>query len=104
MIGSMLSTPATIKRLTYTADVGTYAAVAGVTLQGLFLPLDPQQAPQETKSGVQAYKYTVDGAGTVYASDILTIAAADYQVKGLRRYTLGSLDFLDVILEKAARK
>lgn len=102
MIGSMLNTPATVKRLSYTNDVGTYSVVA--TLRGLFLPLDPQQAPMEIKAGVQAHKFTTDAALTINPSDVLTINSEDYQVKGQRRYTMGSLDFLDIILEKSARK
>lgn len=104
MIGSMLSTTATIKRLSYTSDVGTYSTVSGTTLYGLFLPLDPANQPAEVQMGMQAYKFTTEGSSTVYASDVLTISSTDYQVKGLRRYTVGSLDFLDIILEKAARQ
>ena len=103
MIGSLYDSTATIKRLSYASDVGTYAAVSG-TLYGLFLPLDQSQQPNEVQSGVQAYKFTTDGSATLYASDILTISSTDYQVKGLRRYTVRSLDFLDIILEKSARQ
>ena len=103
MIGSNFSTPATIKRLTYASDKGTYATVSGVTLYGLFLPLDPAQQPAEVKIGQQAYKFSCDGAATVYPSDFLTIDSVDYAVKGVRRYTMRSLDFLDIILEKSVR-
>lgn len=99
----MFNTPATIKRLSYTSDIGSYATVSGVTLFGLFEPFDPQQAPIETQAGVQAYKFSTDGNAVVYASDIIVINSVEYQVKGLRRYVLGSLDFLDIILELGAR-
>lgn len=104
MIGSLFDTTATIKRLTYTSDVGTYAAVASTTLYGFFAPLDPMKEPNQVSAGVQGYKFSTDGSATVYASDILTINSTDYQVKGLRRYTMRSLDFLDITLELAARQ
>lgn len=104
MIGSLYDTTATIKRLSYTSDVGTYTTVSSTTLYGLFLPIDPAQQPNEIQAGVQGFKFSTDGSATVYASDILTISSVDYQVKGLRRYTMRSLDFLDIILEKSARQ
>lgn len=104
MIGSLYDTTATIKRLTYLADVGTYSTVSGVTLYGLFLPLDPEKNPNQVKAGTQAFKFSTDGTATVYASDILVIDATNYQVRGLRRYTIKSLDFLDIILELTARQ
>lgn len=102
-MGSLFSTPASLKRLSYTADKGTYSAVTG-TLFGLFVPIDQSQQPAEVKAGVQAYRYQTDGSVTAYASDVLTVASVDYQVKGVRRFTMGSIDFVDLILEKAARQ
>lgn len=102
MIGSSFSTPATIKRLTYASDKGTYSTVSG-TIYGQFLPVDPAQQPAEVKIGQQAYKFTTEGATTVYPSDYLTISSVDYAVKGVRRWTQGSLDFIDIILEKSVR-
>lgn len=103
MIGSNFQTTATIKRLTQTADKSAYAAVSGVTLYGLFLPLDPAHQPAEVKIGQQAYKFSCDGSVTVNVSDFLVISSVDYAVKGIRRFTMGSLDFLDIIVEKSVR-
>lgn len=98
------TTSATIKRLSYSSDKGTYSTVAGVTLYGFFEPLDPSQMPADVKMAQQGYRFFVDGASTVYASDMLTIDSVDYAVRGLRRYTAGSIDHLEILLEKSVRK
>ncbi len=102
-MSSLYDTTATIKRLAYVSSVGTYTVVSGVTLIGFFTPMDPEQNKNQLGAGMQGYKFYTDGGSTVYPSDKLTINSVDYQVRGVRRYNMRSLDFLDITLELAVR-
>lgn len=99
---SLFIKTATVKRLSYTGDVSSYSTQSG-TIHGFFAPLDQNQVPKEIKIASQAHKYTCEGGSSITAADILTIDSTDYAVRGIRRYTMGSLDLLDVILEKSVK-
>jgi hypothetical protein len=90
--------PATVKRLTYTGDKSVYGAVAG-TIYGHFAPVDPDQRPQAAQIGAQVYMFVCSGEKDIRATDIVTVNSIDYHVRGVRRYTLESLDFLDCLIE-----
>ncbi len=99
---SLFTTPATVARLAYVSDVGSYVTQSG-TIYGYFAPLDQEQRPADAKIGSQGFKFTCDGSSNIVASDRLTISSVQYMVRGLRRYTMGSLDLLDVLLEKSVK-
>lgn len=98
----MFTTPATVQRLTQTGDKSAYAAVAG-TILGFFAPVDPEQRPQTAQIASMAYQFICTGETSILVSDILTVNSLAYTVRGVRRYTLESLDFLDCILELSVK-
>lgn len=98
----MFTTAATLKRLTYTGDKSAYAAVSG-TIYGLFAPVDPDMRPVAAQIGAQAYAFSCTGETDIKASDVLTVASKDYTVRGIRRYTLESIDFLECLLELSVK-
>lgn len=101
MISSAYETVATKKRLaSYSGDKSSYASVAG-DITGYFEPLDPNTNPGAAHIGGQAYRFTAEGTNDIKEHDILTISSVDYQVKGVRRYTMGSIDVIDCLLSKA---
>jgi len=99
---SFFTTSATIKRLTQTSDKSAYASVSG-TIMGFFAPVDPDQRPKSAELASQAYQFACSGENDVRVVDILTINSVDYTVRGVRRYTLESVDFLDCIIEKSVK-
>ena len=96
------NTSATIKRLaTYAGGKSSYASVSG-TIRGFFIPVEPSQKTAALGIVDQAYEFTTDGNKDIRVNDIVTVSNVDYGVKGLARYTMGSIDNLKVTLQLIA--
>jgi hypothetical protein len=99
---SFFTTAATVKRLTQTVDKSAYAVVAG-TIYGFFQPIDPDQRPKAAEIVSQGYQFICSGENDIRAADLLTVASKVYTVRGIRRYTLESIDILDCLLELSVK-
>jgi len=92
---------ATKKRLSYASSKGTYSGTS--TFDGSFEPIDNDKNAIALGILGQAWSFVTDGDADILASDILTIASVDYQVRGVRRFNQKRVDVLECILEKSTK-
>jgi len=94
----MFTVPMTLERLVQTADKSAYGSTGG-TIYGLLVPIDNDKRVQSLQIGAQAYMWACSGDQDVQVADILTIQSQVYTVRGIKRYVLESIDFLDCLIE-----
>lgn len=100
MTFSSFDTPATIERLqTYSGDQSSYAST-GVTVEGFFVPISPSMDAIAAGVISQTYQFSTEEDADIQDNDHLTIDGIVYGVKGTSIFTLRSVRFLKVILEK----
>lgn len=91
---------ATVNRMTYVGDKSTYSSVG--TVEGYLEPVEKNKELIGHDSILgQEWMFRCNGDEDIREADKLTIDSVSYAVSGVRRYTAGTLDLLDVMLERS---
>lgn len=88
---------ATVHRVSYVGNAGTYAETG--SYYGFFQPVDSDNNTIALQVMGQAYQFVTDGAADIQPSDKLFIDSVEYRVRGIRRNAMKRHDFLTVTLE-----
>lgn len=90
-----------LKEKTAGSSVKDWKAAGEVT--GMFLPLNDERKQLATEQGIigKAFVFYTEKSADIQETDRLTIDTIIYEVKGIKKYDVGStLDHLEILLEE----